>query len=451
MTKILSSSYLELLRENANFRNLWYGQVISLFGDWFNLIASAALVADLTNSGLAIGGLFAVRMLAPFLVSPFAGVAADRYNRKHLLVLSDLARALTVVGFFFVRSPGQVWLLYSLTAIQLGLSGLFFPTRNAILPDIVRRDQLGPANTISSATWSVMLAMGAALGGLVAGAWGIYTAFAIDAISFLISAWFIARIGYQKKLSMEISAHGLGAISREYLEGLKYLRRFPDILAITLHKAVLGFTIAGGVINVAIVAIAGDIFVIGKNGGTGLGLLYGIAGLGTGLGPFLARRFAKDRDRPMRTALSISYFVAGTGVLLSASLINFESVMLGMFIRACGVGVIWVFSTQLLLQLVPDYIRGRVFSVEFALFTLTSAASAALAGWILDRSLLSLSQILIGIAVLSVLGGMLWVAWNRFRTPLRSSTDQESAQVPDFQDPRPADLDPIQLSDGPDV
>ena len=135
--------YGELLRKNRDFRYLWLGQIVSLLGDWFNLIASAALVAQLTQSGLAIGSLFVVRMLAPFLVSPIAGVVADRYNRKYILILTDVFRAVTVLGFLLVRTPEQVWLLYVLTAIQLGFSGFFFPTRTAILPDIVEARALG--------------------------------------------------------------------------------------------------------------------------------------------------------------------------------------------------------------------------------------------------------------------------------------------------------------------
>ena len=73
-------SYADLLRNNRNFRFLWFGQIASLLGDWFNLVASAALVGLLTQSGLAVGSLFVVRMLAPFLVSPIAGVVADRYK-----------------------------------------------------------------------------------------------------------------------------------------------------------------------------------------------------------------------------------------------------------------------------------------------------------------------------------------------------------------------------------
>jgi MFS family permease len=188
--------YLELVKNNNNFRNLWYGQIVSLFGDWFNLIASAALISNLTQSGMAIGGLFVLRMLAPFLVSPFAGVAADRYNRKWVLVLTDFSRALVVLGFLFVRSSDQIWLLYVLTFIQLGISGFFFPTRNAILPDIVSGKELGAANALSSLTWSVMLAVGAALGGIVAGQWGIYPAFIIESHTINVSAIFINPVNY---------------------------------------------------------------------------------------------------------------------------------------------------------------------------------------------------------------------------------------------------------------
>lgn len=90
-TRETTVGYIALLRTNPNFRWIWLGQVVSLFGDWFNLIASAALIAQLTRSGLAVGGLFVVRMLAPFLISPAAGVATDRFNRKALLMLTPSA------------------------------------------------------------------------------------------------------------------------------------------------------------------------------------------------------------------------------------------------------------------------------------------------------------------------------------------------------------------------
>ena len=144
--------YTELIRTNRNYRYLWLGQIVSLLGDWFNLIASATLIALLTESGLAVGSLFVVRMLAPFLVSPIAGVVADRFNRKHILIATDLGRALTLLAFLLVRDPGDIWLLYILTGVQMGISGFFTPTRTAILPDLVSGPELGAANTLSNAT-----------------------------------------------------------------------------------------------------------------------------------------------------------------------------------------------------------------------------------------------------------------------------------------------------------
>ena len=102
------SGYWQLIRGNRSFRYLWSGQVVTLTGDWFNLIASAALIATLTQSGTAVGGLFVVRMLAPFLVSPIAGVVADRYNRRAIVITTDVLRCFVMLGFVLVREPQQV-------------------------------------------------------------------------------------------------------------------------------------------------------------------------------------------------------------------------------------------------------------------------------------------------------------------------------------------------------
>ena len=352
--------YLALVKGNRDYRSLWMGEIVSLFDDWFNLIASAALVAHLTSSGLAIGGLFVVRMLAPFLVSPLAGVIADRYNRKGLLIAADLSRAAVVLGFLLVRDARYVWLLYLLTAIQLGISGFFFPARNAILPDILARREIGAANALSSATWSVMLALGSALGGVVAGEWGIYPAFVIDSLTFVVSAFFIARINYHRSTDLIQSGGSLRAGLRQYLDGLGYLRRHLDVLAISLHKGAISLTV-NGVFQVVQVALAERVFVIGEGGGTSLGLLYAAAGIGTGLGPILARRFTGDRAPLLRRFLALSYLICILGLLIMAPLSSFPVVLFGSILRALGAGINWVFSTTLLLHLVPSQVRGRVF------------------------------------------------------------------------------------------
>jgi len=405
--------YLALLRRNRNYRYLWSGQVVSLLGDWFNLIASASLVAELTQSGVAVGGLFVIRMLAQFLATPFAGVAADRYNRKHILIAADLIRALTVTGFLLVREPGQVWLLYVLTAIQLAVSGFFFPARNAILPDIVSRRELGAANALSSATWSVMLAFGAAVGGLVAGQWGAQPAFVIDALTFLLSALLISRIVYQHDASLG-GDRSVSTAIRQYVDGLRYLGRHKDTLAIALNKGAFALFVAGG-FQVVQVAVAESTFVYGEGGGTGLGLIYAFMGIGTGLGPIVARHFTGDRDRPLRIAIGLSYLIAAIGLVMMAPLSGFGLFLVATILRGAGGGIGWVFATQLLLHILPDHVRGRVFATEFALFTLMNAAGAAAAGWTLDNTNLGLSGMIWIMAVLIIVPGILWALWNVYR------------------------------------
>ncbi len=409
MDTATSGGYLALIRGNRNFRNLWCGQIVSLFGDWFNLIASASLVASLTGSSIAVGGLFVARMLAPFLVSPFAGVAADRYNRKHLLILTDIVRAVVVLGFLLVDSRELLWLVYALTFVQLAMHGVFFPTRNSILPDIVSPEELGTANAITGTTWSVMLAMGAAAGGLVAGGWGIRPAFVIDSATFLLSIVFIAKIRYQppRQVSHDTS---LGAALSDYLDGLRYLGRHRDILVIVLQKAALTLFVVGA-FEVLQVAIARDVFAIGDGGGISLGMMYAAIGVGSGLGPILARAITGDRERPLRIAIFVSYIVMAIGLTIVATLDSFGAMLIGTTIRSMGGGTLWVFSTQLLLQLVPEHIRGRVFSTEYALLTLSMATSAGLAGWSLDQSTLGISGLLTWMSAAILAPGALWALW----------------------------------------
>lgn len=435
--------YLALVQDNANFRNLWYGQIISLFGDWFNLIASASLISTLTNSGFAVGGLFVVRMLAPFLVSPIAGVAADRYNRKRLLILADLSRAVVVLGFLLVRDARHAWLLYAITAVQLAISGFFFPTRNAILPDVVTRRELGAANALSSGTWSVMLALGAASGGVVAGELGIYPAFIIDSVTFLFSAFFISRIVYEHAPELSSAGRSVSAAFKQYVDGLRYLKRHLDILAIALQKGAISLAI-NGAFQVIQVVIAERIFVIGEGGGTSLGLMYAVAGVGTGIGPMIARRFTGDRDRQLRIMLALSYGINIAGLMVSAQLINFPIVLFGSLLRAFGGGINWVFSTQLLLQLVPDRVRGRVFSTEFALFTLANAIGAAFGGWLMDNTALGVAEMMEWMAALAIVPGILWVLWMMF--------GEKAQPLPQEEEPLPgmagsAEAEPAAVSD----
>ncbi len=401
-------SYWGLIHGNSKFRNLWFGQIISLMGDWFNLIATAILTANLTGSGLAVGGLFVIRALAQFVTGPVGGVLSDRFNRKKILIWSDILRFIIVLGFLFVKDASQIWLLYTLTALQLGISGIFFPTKDSILPDIVEEDGIGTANALASTTWSTMLALGAFLGGQVAGTWGIAPAIVLDALSYLLSAFFIGRIPYTQTTAKVEEALTPAEVFKQYFQGLSYLSKHKSIFILAAQKASLMLAVSG-FNDVIQVELSSKVFVVGEGGSTSLGWLYAIVGIGTGISPILARWITGDREHALRHAITTGYGITLIGLGLMYPLSSLGLVLTGAFFRGFGIAIIWVFSTTLLLKKLPNEVRGRVFGTEFALLTLSGAIGSALGGWFLDAFNISLQNLILLMAALMFLFGINWI------------------------------------------
>lgn len=395
--------YFELLQTNANFRWLWSGQVVSLLGDWFNLIASALLIRSLTDSKFALGVLFTIRMLAPFFIAPIAGICADRYNRKHLLIISDILRGLLILGFLFVKNEKDIWLLYVLTTLLFGVSGFFSPARSAILPDLTSTRELGTANTLGATTWSIMLGLGAAIGGLIVGVFGVHTAFIIDGLTFFVSAAFLLQI---KMPQFSVSKQEVQGGSK--FATFRYMVQHPDIFFIALHKASIALILYSGYL-VSQVEIAKTHFVIGVDGAFSLGIMLCLGGVGSGIGPIVARSWTGDSDKPLRQSISLGYLIGSIGLAVTAPLSSLTAVVLGGFIRSVGGGIAWVFSTQLLLQRAPNEIRGRIFGVEFAFFTLMGGIATAIVGALLD--IYGVSAVLWGMSTLPFIPAILWWLW----------------------------------------
>jgi predicted MFS family arabinose efflux permease len=424
-----------LLKENPNYRYLWLGSVVSQFGDWFNLIASASLIASLTTSGAALSFLFLARFLPLFLFSPFAGVLADRYDRRLVMIASDLLRAATVLGLLLVREADDVWLLYVLTVTQFALSSLFVPARTAVLANVVKKHELVAANALDSLTWSTMLAFGAFAGGVVAARFGVAEAFVMDALTFVLSAVLVSRISILVKdgaIKDVPGTAGLGVPAPEptgpsggwldFLDGLRYLRGQPFILGLALVKA--AGSLAWGAINVVEITYAEEIFPLQSAwvmaryedldpGTATLGIVYVVSGLGTGLGPLLLRRWLGDAPMRLRWAISAGFgmLILGTAWLsVAGSLASFSGATL---VRTIGSGTIWVFSAAMLQMIVPDRVRGRVFAFEFAMLTLTQSISTLWAGLIgQDRLGLDVRQIALSMSGVAAVMAFLWLVFH---------------------------------------
>ncbi|MCP4428457.1 MAG: MFS transporter [Chloroflexi bacterium] len=413
------NEYIALLRQNRNYRYLWLGNVVSLLGDWFNLIASAELVTDLSNTGVAISSLFLARFLPLFFVSPLAGVLADRYSRRAIMIASDVLRALTVLGFLLIRSPQHIWFLYALTILQFVLSALFTPARSAIIANVVPQKDLVTANALDSFIWSSMLALGAFLGGLATAVFGARIAFILDAMTFLLSAWWISRILVPAKQAAVSDGGGWF----DFVDGLRYLWSVPFILGISLVKA--AGSLVWGSINVVEVTFANEIFPlnapilqetlrIGDGGTAALGVIYMVSGLGTGLGPLLMRRWLGDAKTRLLWGITIGFALMGSGIAGLGLATTFSLFLLATFIRTVGTGTLWVFSAALLQMFVPDRYRGRVFAFEFAALTLTQSISVMGAGFSQDNLGLPLPTIALRVGLSGLGVGLVWVLFHWF-------------------------------------
>ncbi|MBK9711659.1 MAG: MFS transporter [Kouleothrix sp.] len=373
--------YLALLRDNRAFRRLWYGQIVSQLGDWFDSIALFALLLNLTGSGQAVGALLVAQFLPSTVVGLWAGVVVDRLPRKLVMIAANLGSAALVLLFLLVRDPGQVWIIYVVTVLKMSLVSFFDPARTAVIPNVTRREELIAANAISGATWSAMLAIGAALGGLVAGTLGTDAAFIIDAASFVLSAAFIWTVPvYEAHMHERRPASRL----QEFREGLAFMFSRRDIAIYALTKML--WSLGGGVL-LLLTLFGRQIFPLGVNGALSIGLLYAARGLGAGIGPLVARRFGGDGERFLRRAIGPAFFFTAAGYAVVGGAPSLPLAALGVLIAHIGGSIEWVFSTALLQMAVPNRLQGRVFAVEGALLTLATALSsytvgvAADAGW----------------------------------------------------------------------
>lgn len=408
-------SYFALLRVRPQFRHLWLAQVISLTGDWFNTIASVVIVNRFSDSGLAVGGLFLARALPPFLVGPVAGVAADRFSRKAVLITTDLLRALIVLGFLLVNSADTLWLIYALSIAQFVVSAFFEPARAAIVPSLVQENELLAANTLASITWSAMLTLGAALGGIIAAIFGAQVALAIDSLSFLISALLITRITVSTRPA---AARVQGNGWTDFVDGLRYVRQHPGIAWITLVKAmgqIGSFDIIGAV-------YAERVFRVGQDGALTFGLMLTFHGVGAVLGPLIGNALGVRNARTLYRAISAGFLLIPLGWLIIGVAPTLPLVLIGSMLRGMGGSSNWTYSDVLLQMKVPGQFLGRVFALDFAIFMLAMSASVWLGGLALDQFTLDPRALVLIFAAGSIGPLLMWLAITRRREAARAGS-----------------------------
>lgn len=369
---------LRLLRTNADLRALFVAQVVSFMGDWFSFVAVTGIVKDGTGSPFLVSLAYVSFSLPAFLVSPVAGAVVDRFDRRRLLLVVSVAQAVAALGLL-TASDHRVWPVFVFQGLVSGLAAFVKPAIDAGIPNLARdAGELSAANQLFGSTWGVMLALGAALGGVFSEAFGRDAAFIANSVSFVLALGLFALI----RRPMQEPQHAHRPTMRpvaDMAEAVRYARRDHVVLALIASKST--FAVGAGIVS-QLPVLATDVF-HWNDGGTGL--LLGARGLGAGLGPLIAARFVGgDVARVLRVcglagiAFSICYLgTPWTGsLLLSAVLVALAHL---------GGGSQWTLSTYGLQLRTPDHIRGRVMAGDFAIVTLVMSITGLLAGVVSQR------------------------------------------------------------------
>lgn len=384
------AGYVQLVRTNRNFRCLWIAQIVSEIGDWFYTLAIYNLLLQFTGQASSVALALVLQVLPQTFIGPISGVLNDRLRRKHVMIAADLARVAIVAAMLLVRTREMVWLVYPLLLLETLMAAFFEPARSSVIPNIVRREEVVLANTLSSTTWSLNLVLGSSIGGIVAALVGRDAVFGLNALSFLISAVFIARMKFA-----EPHAEGAGRLRlRELvdytpvLEGIRYVRRHRGLLATVFAKS--GNLVIGPSWVLFTVMGQGE-FKVGWHGldperGAFLGMsfLLGARGLGALIGPLLNAPWAGKSQRRLRTGILFGYLACAAGYALLGAANHLWAACACIALAHFGASTVWVFSTTLLQLNTEDRFRGRVFAADIGLCMFMIATGAFIAGRLLD-------------------------------------------------------------------
>lgn len=400
-------AYLDLLRREQDFRRAYLAQLIALGGDWFAVIPLLILLPELTGTGLYGALVLATDTLVFALVAPYAGTVVDRLDRRRVLVVSNAVAGVAALLLVLVRSESTAWIALLAIGIVASAKAFSQPASTAALPNLVEPEDLALASVLNGASWGTMLAVGAALGGIVAGTLGTTVCFVLDA-ALLLGASALTASTTRPFSDPSVPPRERRPARVDLAEALTYARRERRVLALITCKS--GPAFGNGALS--LFPLYGAVaFGLGP---LGIGLMYSARGVGALVGPLLLRRRATD-PASLYGVLAGSMAVFGVSYLLLGVTEWFWAVLVLLAVAHAGGGANWILSTYGLQTVVPDELRGRVFSADYTLATLIIAGSQVGFGLLSElvpaRELLALAG-----GLVLVYAGLWLLATRRLRT-----------------------------------
>ncbi len=401
-----AGSLVKLLR-NQSFVALFVGQTMSQAGDQFVLIAALHLINQILGSQLALAGIALALSLPRLPLSLLAGVAVDRWNRKHVMIATDLLRGLVVLTPLLIHRPGQIWILY-VAAVALGILTTFFePARNAVIPNIVASDQLFLANGLIQATFILGTVVGAAAAGFAVDAFSAYYAFVFDSATFFFSAAAILMIQVPSR-TVSLRQTSSFEVWGQLREGIHFILHHSLLLRIMAVTAVAAL----GLSAIMILGIGYLEQELGVSA-AGFGVVVAAIGVGVALGGAAVRWLV--------ARLTLTALVGGCLALVGLAIMSFtvlpyyETVVAGAVLVGVGVVIARAGLATMTQRLTPDHVRGRVESAVNMIIGVSTVGAQGLSG--VMGELLSAQVVFMGAGAITATAGLAAFWALRLRNP----------------------------------
>src|SRR5712691_2197219 len=433
-----SLTYIQLLRSNRSFRRLWWGQVISELGNWFNFIAGLGLVRFVSHGDPEVTTIMLLARLVPFtFVAPLAGAFVDRWSRSTVMIVSDLARVAVALGFLLVRRPEDLWIAYLCTGLLSFFGAFFEAAKNAAVPNITGERDLLAGNALMFSSRFLLMSFGAALGGWTAANVGYRAAFIVNAVSFVASAFSVWLIPYNHTRHVAVTTAGdRKELKRppfwlDIREGWSYIVSHGPVAAIIFTNVL--WATGGGAINLISDRLGGIVFAgeHGISGDSAVAALYFAAGMGLFIGMLIARRagtYVEVRGK-ITGFIGWSLLAQGGIFALMGVMPSLWLVCVLLFLGRILLGAEFAVQETLLMRLVPDKLRGRVSTTDRATEILIWSFSTSVAGWSLRAITPRTLTVIAGL--LSATSGAFWLilfASGKVRLPQRWRAIEASAK-----------------------
>ncbi len=362
-----------VLTRNRDLRRLFVAQLIVFGADWFVMVPLLVLLNELTGRGLWGGLALAVETGVVALLLPYAGTLADRFDRKHVLLASNVAILAAISGLFAVRGPAAGPIALVAVAVVALAKAFYSPAATAAIPNVVPPEELKDAMAITSSAWGIMAIVGSSVGGVLSGLTSPYFCFGLVAAGLVVSAALTWRV--KQPLQQAIATEkrpAFAAIS----EAVRYLRTQPRLMSLVTVKSAVG--LGNGVLTVF--PLVASSFHVGAKG---LGLMFAMRGLGAIVGPILFRRVL-NKPAWLLPGLALSMTAYGLAYIGVAFAAWFPLVLVGVFIAHVAGGGNWVMSNYAIQQEVPDALRGRVSATDTMIAMLAITTSQLVVGLFVD-------------------------------------------------------------------